>query len=236
MTQFVTSILDTVGGVLSSPYVQLAGRAIFVYVVILWLASAYWAYRDLETRSVNPLAPYLAAIVIIVFTPVFFLLGLLLYRIVRPSETIAEANERALAEEAMLAEVEGHGRCAVCHRRVDADWLVCPTCRNQLRASCPNCNGRTDLDWLACAWCGHDLVPQPVERRSTHVPGIRLPRRRQATPLPTVAADDRSLVSTMLSAGAPDPETAAHPAVAAPPLRPLRRGSGPAPRSGPGQP
>ena len=236
MTQFVTSILDTLGGVLSSPYVQLAARAIFVYIVFLWLASAYWAYRDLENRSVNPLAPYLAAIVIILFTPVFFLLGLLLYRIVRPPETIAEANERALAEEAMLAEVEGHGRCAVCQRRVEPEWLICPTCRNQLRGTCPSCGGRTDLDWNSCAWCGHDLVPQPVQRRAAHVPAVRLPRRRQATPLQPAPTEEQPLARPALSASSSESETAEHPALAAPSLRTLRRGSGPAPRSGSGQP
>lgn len=235
MTQFVTSILDTLGGALSSPYVQLAARAIFVYIVFLWLASAYWAYRDLENRSVNPLSPYLAAILIILFTPAFFLLGLLLYRIVRPPETIAEANERALAEEAMLAEVEGHVRCEVCSRRLEPEWLICPSCGNQLRGTCPNCGGRTDLDWYRCAWCGHDLVPQPVQRRTSRVPAVRLPRRRQATPLQPVSSEEQPVPRAALASGPKEAATAEHPTVATPSLRPLRRGSGPAPRSGSGQ-
>src|SRR3712207_8753007 len=69
--------------------------------------------------------------------PIF---GLLLYRIVRPSETVAEANERALAEEAMLVEVEAQPHCANCHRRVHAEWIICPNCRNRLRRVCPNCS------------------------------------------------------------------------------------------------
>ena len=234
MSQFVTPILDTAGSVLTSPYVQLAARAIFVYVVLLWLASAYWAYRDLEQRSVNPIAPYLAAIVMILFTPIFFIFGLLLYRIVRPPETIAEANERALAEEAMLAEVGSRQQCRACHRPVEAGWLVCPSCRNQLRGTCPSCNGRTELDWVACAWCGHDLVPRRPERRATGLPGIRLPQR-QALPR-NPSTEERPGLSAALSPGGPEAETAAQPIVPAAALRQLRRGSGATPRGGSGQP
>ena len=36
-------------------------RPIAVYIVILWLASAYWAFRDMQLRTANPILPYLAA-------------------------------------------------------------------------------------------------------------------------------------------------------------------------------
>ena len=39
-----------------------------------------------------PVAPYLAAALIILFTPVFFFFGVIVYRILRPSETVAEAR------------------------------------------------------------------------------------------------------------------------------------------------
>ena len=73
---------------------------IVAYIVLIWLASAFWAYRDMRLRTSSAVTPYVAALAIILFTPVFFLFAWLLYRIVRPKETIAEVNERALAEEA----------------------------------------------------------------------------------------------------------------------------------------
>src|ERR671919_2397580 len=132
----IDQLLDTLGSeigkIFDSPLVRLMLQAIAFYVVLLWAATAYWAYRDLQSRTTNPVAPYLAAALIILFTPIFFPFGLLLYRIIRPSETVAEANERALAEEAMLVEVEAQPHCANCHRRVHADWIICPNCRNRL--------------------------------------------------------------------------------------------------------
>lgn len=151
----ISTIEGAVNGFLSNPYIQLAGRAALLYLVLLWLASAYWAYRDLQSRTANPIAPYLAAVFIILCTPFLFLFGILLYRLIRPQETVEEANERALAQEAMLREMQTQ-HCQTCGRRVDPVWLVCPHCSGRLRTLCPVCNRIYELDWLVCAWCGVD--------------------------------------------------------------------------------
>ena len=82
---------------------------------------------------------------------------MIVYRILRPSETDSEANERALAEEAMMVEIESQPHCANCSRQVHEDWIICPTCRNRLRRVCPNCSRLVELDWSLCAWCGKDF-------------------------------------------------------------------------------
>ena len=183
MDQIRDAIAQLLGGFFGDPTVQLAFRAIAFYFVFLWLAAAYWAYRDLQSRTTNPVAPYLAAVLIVVFTPLFFPFGLLLYRILRPSETVAEANERALAEEAMLVEVESQPHCANCSRQVHADWIICPSCRNRLRRVCPNCSRLVELDWSLCAWCGKDFE-RPEVMREVPAP---LPRSALPAPEPTRA-------------------------------------------------
>jgi RNA polymerase subunit RPABC4/transcription elongation factor Spt4 len=144
-------------GFVESQVFQIGVRVLVIYIVLIWLASAFWAYRDMRLRSASAITPYIAAATIIVFTPIFFLFGILVYRIVRPKETIAEVNERALAEEAMLAEVASHSHCANCSRPVHEDWIICPSCRNRLRRVCPNCEHLIELDWTLCAWCGKDF-------------------------------------------------------------------------------
>ena len=105
---------DSINSIFSNQYVQLALQAIAVYIVLVWLLTAFWAFRDMQHRTTNPVAPYLAAGLIIAFTPFLFLFAVLLYRIIRPRETISESNERALAEEAILAEIESRPHCANC--------------------------------------------------------------------------------------------------------------------------
>ncbi len=151
-------VIDSIGGIFDSPVVQLGLRAIAVYWVIFWLAAAYWAFRDLQLRTENPVLPYLAAAFIIIFTPVLFPAAVVIYRVVRPQERIGDSYERTLAEEALLAELETVKNCPTCRRRVHDDWIVCPTCRTRLNRVCPNCGKLVGLDWSICAWCGTDFA------------------------------------------------------------------------------
>jgi RNA polymerase subunit RPABC4/transcription elongation factor Spt4 len=132
----------------------------------------------MQLRTANPILPYFAASLVIIFTPAFFPFAIVAYRVVRPQEKIGEVYERTLAEEALLAEVEAVKSCPTCARRVDEEWIICPTCRTRLNRVCPNCSRLVGLDWSLCAWCGRDF-----ERA---VPGFEaIPTPRQA-PMPAV--------------------------------------------------
>ena len=157
MDQILETIGQTIGDFFAHPIVQLALQLIFLYLVVIWLATSYWAFRDMQQRSANPIAPYLAAAGIILFTPVFFVFAVWVYKIVRPHEKIGEVWERNLAEEALLAEVEAILHCPGCERRVNEEWIICPTCRTRLNRVCPNCSRLVGLDWSLCAWCGKDF-------------------------------------------------------------------------------
>jgi hypothetical protein len=157
MDEILNTIGETIAGFFANPIVTFALQAIAVYIVILWLAAAYWAFRDMQLRSENPVLPYLAAALIVLFTPVLFLFGVIVYRIVRPQEKIGEVYERNLAEEALLAEVESIKTCPACRRRIQDEWIICPSCRTRLNRVCANCGRLVGLDWSLCAWCGKDF-------------------------------------------------------------------------------
>jgi RNA polymerase subunit RPABC4/transcription elongation factor Spt4 len=189
MPKELQPVTDAIGSVFSSPVVQVGIRAVALYVVLVWLACAYWAFRDLQSRTDNAIAPYLAAALIILFTPFLFLFGVVLYRIIRPQERIGETYERNLAEEALLSEVEAIGHCPTCARRVKDDWILCPTCRTRLQRVCPNCSHLVGLDWSICAWCGRDferhdvaaavatgVVQPPVVTEAPAAPSVRAGR------------------------------------------------------------
>jgi RNA polymerase subunit RPABC4/transcription elongation factor Spt4 len=234
---------DTFSDVVESDAFQAAIYVIAAYIVLIWLASAFWAYRDMRLRTSSAVTPYVAALAIILFTPIFFLFGLLLYRIIRPKETIAEVNERVLAEEAMLAEVAAHAQCANCERPVHEDWIICPSCRNRLRRVCPNCEHLIELDWTLCAWCGKDFeraespgtvafmpsgrpMPIPAQRQAVPGPGLRMPappppQNRPAPPPPAKPADASAGSSSSSGSSSSTPT---------PPTQP-QGSSGPAPRS-----
>ena len=142
---------------INNPIVGLAGQLIVIYAVLLWLGTAYWAFRDMQARTENPILPYFAAALIIFFTPLLFLFAVILYLILRPRESLAEVYERSLAEESLLAEVEKNELCPVCRDRVHSDWLVCPNCRTRLHRVCPSCNRLAEPSWSLCAYCGREF-------------------------------------------------------------------------------
>ena len=49
-------------GTTSSPtrWSRPRGTLIVIYVVLLWLGTAYWAFRDMQARTENPILPYFA--------------------------------------------------------------------------------------------------------------------------------------------------------------------------------
>jgi hypothetical protein len=63
-----------------------------VFVVLLWLALAYWTYMDARRRIETP-ALVAACVALSVFIP---FLGSIIYLIVRPPEYLDEAREREL--------------------------------------------------------------------------------------------------------------------------------------------
>ena len=150
----------------NSAIVQLFMISVILYLFVVWLAASYWAFRDMHERSENPVLPYLAAGLIILCTPFLFVLGVLVYRVIRPTERLGEVYERNLAEEALLAEVEAIKTCRNCDRRVDAEWILCPWCRARLNRVCPNCDRLVGLDWTLCAWCGKDFERAAVLERA----------------------------------------------------------------------
>lgn len=195
MDQIFESIGDAIGSIFDNPVIQLGLQVFLVYWVILWLAAAYWAFRDVQLRTENPLAPYLAAAGIIVSSPALFPLAVFAYRIVRPQERIGEVYERNLAEEAMLNEIEAIRYCPGCERRVDGEWIICPTCRTRLNRVCPNCSRLVGLDWTLCAWCGKDFERRELAA-TVAAPGsvvaVTMPRR-EALPEPISAVDEEAI-------------------------------------------
>ncbi len=231
MPREIQQILDAISQFWDSPVIQFGLRAIGLYIVVLWFAAAYWAFRDMQLRTANPILPYLAAGLIILFSPILFPFAIIAYTIVRPQEKIGEVYERTLAEEALLAEVEAVKSCPTCARRVQDEWIICPTCRTRLNRVCPNCSRLVGLDWSLCAWCGRDFERPLAAIEPMHEPRPPLPfGRREAALAGTdfdgdaqYGRDGRSAEGLAGARWLPPEETDDEPAAARP-----ARGSAPA--------
>ena len=65
---------------------------------------------------------------------VFNVPGLVVYLVIRPQTTLADAYERSLEAEAILHELQlTANACQNCRRPIDDEFNVCPHCRVVLR-------------------------------------------------------------------------------------------------------
>ena len=130
-------------------YLTIAVAVFAALLAALWLSLIIWSFRDMRRRTRDPFAQILAALVVAAL-PIF---GLIIYMILRPPETLSEAYERALEEEALLQEIEERPSCPGCSRIVQSDWVVCPHCHTYLKKGCPNCERPIELHWAICPYC-----------------------------------------------------------------------------------
>jgi len=174
-----------------------------VILAALWLALIVWAYRDMRSRSRDTFAQ-LGTLLLVA---VLMIPGLIIYLLVRPRETLSEAYERSLEEEALLQEIEEKPTCPGCGQRVQDNWQACPHCFTRLKKPCTNCSQMLELSWQVCPYCtaqqrtpAEAALPTTAYVRPSNIPeqtstGMQSQVRRRsaarnAEPLEFVEGDD----------------------------------------------
>jgi len=127
-------------------------EAFLVSLVLgIYLALIVWTFLDIRARSRDPALWIFATLA--AFVPV---VGLLVYLILRPRQTLMEAYMRSLEEEALLQEIEERPVCPGCRVRVEPEFVLCPNCRTKLKAECMSCKRLIELDWTVCPYCASE--------------------------------------------------------------------------------
>jgi RNA polymerase subunit RPABC4/transcription elongation factor Spt4 len=188
------SILSTI-----QPFLIMFAALFAAFLTATWISVVIWTFRDIRARSRDIFAQILGTLMVLVFFPLFPLPGLAIYFILRPRETLAEIYERSLEEEALLQGIEERLACPGCNRRIEEEFVICPTCHTRLKKACPACGRLLHLRWNICPYCGAvqtaaKAIPSPVQPFSIAVEGapeaLRIPEtRRSALSEPTTGAD-----------------------------------------------
>jgi hypothetical protein len=140
------------------------------FVVVFWLALAYWVYKDARRRIEDP---WLVAMsTLLGLMPPF--LGVLIYMLFRPPEYLDDVRERELEIKAMEERLSRRDLfCPVCRAEVDSTYLVCPVCTTKLKQSCLSCKAPLEALWQMCPHCETPVATPP------HVEALQPPRRTQ---------------------------------------------------------
>ena len=148
-------------------------RNLLLFVLVLfWLSTVYWVYKDARRRVEDPWLMWTAvALGLIPF------IGPLIYMLFRPPEYLDDVRERELEIKAMeerLARRDLH--CPVCRAEVGADYLVCPVCTTKLKQACVNCKAPLEALWQVCPYCETPVEPAALGG----LPTLQAPRRRRS--------------------------------------------------------
>jgi hypothetical protein len=138
------------------------------YLVALWIASIWWTFRDIRSRTTDLFLQAAATLLVAVFS----FAGLLIYVILRPPKTLSELYEESLEEEAFLQGIHVQSACPVCKQRAEPEFIFCPWCQTRLKRRCARCEQPMMLRWKACPHCGQAVSAPPafVESRSEELP------------------------------------------------------------------
>ena len=151
----------SVRGFFDSEVWLLISRVTIFFVVIFWLASAFWVYKDARRRIEDPWL--LAMAVALGIFPPF--LGPLIYMFFRPPEYLDDVRERELEIKAMEESLGGSERCPVCRADIETSFLACPVCTTKLKQACRRCNAPLESLWQICPYCETPVEsPRAVER------------------------------------------------------------------------
>ncbi|MFN2470908.1 MAG: zinc ribbon domain-containing protein [Gaiellaceae bacterium] len=160
----------------SGTWLVVRNLALF-FVLVFWLAVAYWVFKDARRRIADPWLVGMATVLGLV--PPF--VGAIVYMLFRPPEYLDDVRERELEIKAMeerLAESDLH--CPVCRAAVRESFLVCPVCTTKLKQACETCKQPLEPLWQVCPYCEKRVAtPAPIEFAPTS--SSRASGRRRAS-------------------------------------------------------
>jgi len=159
---------------------RLFGGLTSAYLLIIWLASIFWVFRDIRSRTTDPISHVISVAIAVVFP----ILGLPIYLILRPSDTLTAAYDRQLEQEALLSELQAVSACPNCRRPVQDDFTVCAFCATPVKQGCTRCGRQMRLSWRFCPYCSTPRAQQqPAEpqRRADEAQAAPLTQRVNAS-------------------------------------------------------
>jgi RNA polymerase subunit RPABC4/transcription elongation factor Spt4 len=154
----------------SSTWYVIRNLAIF-FVIVFWIATIYWVYKDVRRRVDDKLLVAVATLLGVV--P---FIGPLIYMLFRPPEYLEDVRERELEIKAMEKRLGARDQhCPVCRADVDEDFLVCPVCTTRLRQACTKCGRALEPLWQVCPYC---QTPIEQDEPSSKVVEAKRPTRQ----------------------------------------------------------
>ncbi len=124
-----------------------------VALLAFWLVVLYWVWLDSGDRVTNKGV----RIAYVLLATVLFVPGLIIYLLIRPSQTIEEIYWADLERRYLKYETAELGDCPRCGAQLYPGFTYCPDCRFKLKIKCPVCEVEMDKKYKYCPSCGNEM-------------------------------------------------------------------------------
>lgn len=150
--------------------------AIFIGVsfLVFWVGLVWWVSQDILTRTSDKIIVAAAVAMTAILGPV----GVMMYLIIRPKQTLKESYGEMMEHEMMLR-AAATTICPMCEHMTQEDFVNCPYCGTVLKKQCKQCQKLVSMDWGYCPYCG-TVADQHKPRTITSVEPTALKEVAQA--------------------------------------------------------
>lgn len=149
LEKFILSFFDFVGNIDFNLFSIILG---FV-LVLFWLVIIGWVWIDSGERT----SKTSLRVIYVILTSVLNIPGLIIYLIVRPSETIEEIYWADLERRYLKYETSDLGDCNKCGHQLFPGFVFCSNCGLEIKKRCSKCGVLINKDHKYCEHCGIQL-------------------------------------------------------------------------------
>jgi len=131
-----------------------------LYFFVIWIAIIIWVIKDISNRTNSILLQILSILIVVIFTPFW----VFLYLLIRPGKTVFEKYyqeveenldilSRIIEQKSQYQEANKVMDCPKCGYEVQSDYVVCPECKKELKHQCKKCKKEIRENWKTCPFC-----------------------------------------------------------------------------------
>jgi hypothetical protein len=149
MEEFILNLLEDVGNI----DFRFVWQIFFYGLIVFWFVVLYWVWLDSGDRTTNKIVRLSYVLLVAVLN----VIGLIIYLIIRPGQTIEEIYWADLERRYLKYETAELGDCPKCGRQLFPGYTFCPNCRYKLKIKCSKCQVYVDKKNKFCPHCGQEV-------------------------------------------------------------------------------
>lgn len=143
-----------------------------IVFLVIAVALVFWVYRDAKRRDgratlwtvILAVLGTVGGVIGLTMTSslgfggvgitafVTVLVGLIAYKLIRPHDYAADAEEQELSIALLEAELDVKS-CPRCHHGIEPDFITCPDCGELLKVPCQHCGRPIKKNAKYCPYC-----------------------------------------------------------------------------------